>query len=76
MLFSGVIVGEIGPKMGLNTNDNGYLGFEKYRISRDQMLMKHAQVLEVDTNHFHSNVSKNSFLFSLFFFNLLFDMFD
>jgi len=45
----GVIVGEIGPKLGLNTNDNGYLGFEKYRIPRDQMLMKHAQVLEDGT---------------------------
>jgi len=45
----GIVVGEIGPKLGLNTNDNGYLGFEKYRISREQMLMKHAQVLEDGT---------------------------
>lgn len=45
----GIVVGEIGPKLGLNTNDNGYLGFEKYRIPREQMLMKHAQVLEDGT---------------------------
>jgi hypothetical protein len=40
-------VGEIGPKLGLNSNDNGYLGFDKVRIPRDQLLMKHSQVLEV-----------------------------
>jgi len=45
----GVDVGEIGPKLGLNSNDNGYLGFKNYRIPRDQMLMKHAQVLEDGT---------------------------
>ena len=45
--YSGVIVGEIGPKLGMNTNDNGYLGFSKVRIPRTQMLMKHSQVLEV-----------------------------
>ena len=43
----GIIIGEIGPKLGMNTNDNGYLGFEKFRIPRTQMLMKHSQVLEV-----------------------------
>ena len=48
----GVDVGEIGPKLGLNSNDNGYLGFNNYRIPRDQMLMKHAQVLEVPTHFF------------------------
>ena len=40
-------MGEIGPKLGLNSNDNGYLGFDKVRIPRDQLLMKHSQVLEV-----------------------------
>ena len=52
----GIIVGEIGPKLGMNTNDNGYLGFEKFRIPRNNMMMKHAQVLKV-SNHciFHYN---------------------
>jgi len=49
--YSGVIVGEIGPKLGMNTNDNGYLGFNKVRIPRTQMLMKHSQVLEVNSIH-------------------------
>ena len=43
-------MGEIGPKLGLNSNDNGYLGFDKVRIPRDQLLMKHSQVLEVIKN--------------------------
>lgn len=43
----GIIIGEIGPKLGLNSVNNGYLGFNNVRIPRDQMLMKNAQVLEV-----------------------------
>lgn len=36
-------------KLGLNSNDNGYLGFKQVRIPRENMLMKHAQVLEDGT---------------------------
>lgn len=43
------MVGEIGPKLGMNTNDNGYLGFDKVRIPRERLLMKHSQVLEDGT---------------------------
>ncbi|XP_046436827.1 probable peroxisomal acyl-coenzyme A oxidase 1 [Daphnia pulex] len=45
----GISVGEIGPKLGFNTVNNGYLGFEKVRIPRDHLLMKHSQVLEDGT---------------------------
>ncbi|XP_076061823.1 acyl-CoA oxidase 1 [Oratosquilla oratoria] len=45
----GVTVGEIGPRLGMNTNDNGFLQFDNYRIPRDWMLMKHSQVLEDGT---------------------------
>ena len=45
--YTGISVGEIGPKLGFNTVNNGYLGFEKVRIPRDHLLMKHSQVLEV-----------------------------
>ena len=38
-------VGEIGPKLGMGSNDNGYLGFEHHRIKRTNMLMKNSQVL-------------------------------
>jgi len=52
--FSGLIififkhlaqVGETGPKLGMNSNDNGFLGFTHHRIPRNHMLMKNSQVL-------------------------------
>lgn len=42
----GVILGEIGPRLGINSQDNGYLRFDHYRIPRTNMLMRHSQVLE------------------------------
>ncbi|KAK7086977.1 Acyl-coenzyme A oxidase (Acyl-CoA oxidase) [Halocaridina rubra] len=45
----GVTLGEIGPRAGLNTNDNGFLRFNNYRIPRTNMLMKHSQVLKDGT---------------------------
>lgn len=45
----GISIGEIGPKLGLNSVNNGYLGFNKVRIPRDHMLMKNAQVSEDGT---------------------------
>ena len=40
----GIVVGEIGPKMGLKAADNGFLQLNQVRIPRDNMLMKNAQV--------------------------------
>lgn len=48
MPLPGIKVGEIGPKLGFNTVNNGFLGFENVRIPRDRMLMKNAQVLKVN----------------------------
>ncbi|KAB7498100.1 putative peroxisomal acyl-coenzyme A oxidase 1 [Armadillidium nasatum] len=45
----GIKVGEIGPRLGLNTNDNGYLGFNHHRIPRFNMLMRFSQVLKDGT---------------------------
>ncbi|XP_026319516.1 probable peroxisomal acyl-coenzyme A oxidase 1 [Hyposmocoma kahamanoa] len=45
----GIKVGEIGAKLGLNAVNNGFLGFDHVRIPRNQMLMRHAQVLEDGT---------------------------
>lgn len=45
--FSGIKIGEIGTKLGMNATNNGYLGFDNVRIPREHMLMKNAQVLEV-----------------------------
>ena len=40
----GITIGDIGPKFGFNTIDNGFLRFDKVRIPRDNMLMKNSQV--------------------------------
>ena len=42
----GIEVGDIGPKFGYNTNDNGFLRFNKYEIPLENMLMKYSQVTE------------------------------
>ncbi|XP_022821682.1 probable peroxisomal acyl-coenzyme A oxidase 1 [Spodoptera litura] len=49
MPLPGVKVGEIGPKMGFQTANNGFLGFDHFRIPRRSMLMKNAQVLKDGT---------------------------
>ena len=40
----GVEVGDIGPKFGFQTKDNGYLRMHNVRIPRENMLMKYAKV--------------------------------
>ncbi|KAK5986610.1 hypothetical protein GCK32_021329, partial [Trichostrongylus colubriformis] len=42
--LKGVRVGDIGPKFGFNSSDNGFLLFENYRIPRQNMLMRYAKV--------------------------------
>ncbi|CAH0592214.1 unnamed protein product [Chrysodeixis includens] len=44
MPLPGIKLGEIGAKLGFNTVNNGFLGFENHRIARDRMLMKNAQI--------------------------------
>uniref|UniRef100_A0A0K0F327 Acyl-coenzyme A oxidase n=1 Tax=Strongyloides venezuelensis TaxID=75913 RepID=A0A0K0F327_STRVS len=45
MPLPGVTIGDIGPKLGVNGADNGFLLFKDFRIPRENMLMKHAKVL-------------------------------
>lgn len=40
----GVEVGDIGPKLGFQTKDNGFLRLNNVRIPRENMLMKYAKV--------------------------------
>ncbi|XP_048673482.1 peroxisomal acyl-coenzyme A oxidase 1 isoform X2 [Caretta caretta] len=40
----GITVGDIGPKFGYDEMDNGYLKMDKFRIPRENMLMKYAKV--------------------------------
>ncbi|KAH8304624.1 hypothetical protein KR018_003721, partial [Drosophila ironensis] len=45
----GIDVGDIGPRMGGNGVNNGFLGLKDVRIPLQNMLMKNAQVLEDGT---------------------------
>jgi alkylation response protein AidB-like acyl-CoA dehydrogenase len=40
----GVTVGDVGPKFGLNTLDNGFVLFDHVRIPHENMLAKYAHV--------------------------------
>lgn len=42
--FSGIEVGDIGPKFGFDEMDNGYLRIHNVRIPRENMLMKYSKV--------------------------------
>lgn len=41
----GITVGDIGNKFGFHGNDNGFLRFDNVRIPRENMLMRHSQIL-------------------------------
>uniref|UniRef100_A0A1Y1K0L4 Acyl-coenzyme A oxidase n=1 Tax=Photinus pyralis TaxID=7054 RepID=A0A1Y1K0L4_PHOPY len=47
--YPGVIVGDMGEKIGLNGVDNGFVMFNNYRIPRTQLLNKTADVAEDGT---------------------------
>ncbi|RKP04978.1 acyl-CoA dehydrogenase/oxidase [Thamnocephalis sphaerospora] len=42
--FPGIVIHDIGPKVGANTMDNGFMQFNHYRIPRENMLMRYAKV--------------------------------
>ena len=44
LIFTGIEVGDIGPKFGYDANDNGYLRLNNVRIPRSDMLSKYSQV--------------------------------
>ncbi|DBA05269.1 TPA: hypothetical protein N0F65_007431 [Lagenidium giganteum] len=43
--LEGVEVGDIGPKVGFQSVDNGYCSFRHVRIPRENMMMRYAKVL-------------------------------
>lgn len=45
----GIVIGDIGPKLGMKSVNNGYLGFKNVRIPRRNMLMKNNKVLKDGT---------------------------
>lgn len=42
--FKGVQIGDMGPKIGLNGVDNGFLVFENYRISKALLMNRNADI--------------------------------
>lgn len=43
-LIKGVKAGDIGPKIGYHSKNNGWCSFDNVRIPRDQMMMKYTKV--------------------------------
>ncbi|KAF9354797.1 hypothetical protein BGX34_010817 [Mortierella sp. NVP85] len=43
-LLPGVMAGDIGPKMGFNTTDNGCMWFNHYRVPRISLLAKYSSI--------------------------------
>lgn len=46
MPYEGLHVGDIGSKFGFNSEDNGFIKFTNFRIPRENLLSKYAQVSE------------------------------
>lgn len=44
--FPGVTIGDLGEKVGLNGIDNGFLIFNNYHISRENLLSRTGDVTE------------------------------
>lgn len=44
MPFKGVKIGDMGPKIGLNGVDNGFIVFENYRISKAFLMNRNADI--------------------------------
>ncbi|ORY05573.1 hypothetical protein BCR34DRAFT_519496 [Clohesyomyces aquaticus] len=42
--FEGIVVGDIGPKYGYASMDNGYMLFDHYRVPKSAMLSRYAEV--------------------------------
>ncbi|ESN96549.1 hypothetical protein HELRODRAFT_189284 [Helobdella robusta] len=49
MPMQGITLGDIGPKLGLNSVDNGFLKLSHVRIPRNNMLMRYSKVLKDGT---------------------------
>lgn len=55
--FSGVTVGDMGPKVGIEGMDNGFARFHHYRIPKDALMNKNASV--TDDGRFVSKTRDN-----------------
>lgn len=62
-VFSGITIGDCGPKNGLNTIDNGFLLFDRYRIPVANLLDRISGINE--KGEFFNHVEKESKRFGL-----------
>jgi acyl-CoA oxidase len=44
--FKGVQIGDMGPKIGLNGLDNGFMSFNNYRIPKQSLLNRNVMLKE------------------------------
>jgi hypothetical protein len=51
MPLPGVTVGDVGPKFGLNTLDNGFALFDHVRIPHENMLAKYSRVVKASGSY-------------------------
>ncbi|RWS24161.1 Peroxisomal acyl-coenzyme A oxidase 3-like protein [Leptotrombidium deliense] len=42
--FAGITIGDMGPKIGLNGLDNGFMHFNNYRIPKGSLMNSHADI--------------------------------
>ena len=63
-VLDGIIIGDCGPKNGMNAIDNGFIIFNNHRISRENMLDKLSQVNR--QGDFTSSISDNETRFVAF----------
>jgi acyl-CoA oxidase len=56
--LSGIKIGEIGTKLGMQTMNNGFLALDNVRIPREQMLMKNASVLDVSNTYLSATLKE------------------
>jgi acyl-CoA oxidase len=47
----GVTVGDVGPKFGLNTLDNGFVLFDHVRVPHENMLAKYSHVVKASGSY-------------------------
>jgi len=57
----GITSGDIGPKFGSNSNDNGFLRLHQVRIPRRNMLMKHSKLTREGEYQHKESTSKLSY---------------
>ena len=53
--MKGVTCGDLGPKLGYNSIDNGFLSFDHYRIPREDMLSRFSSIDKEGTFEMHAD---------------------